>query len=343
MKTAFYNECGKSVREFSQTDMRFKAAASEIFAVSSLGDYIFKQSFPQTAEGESLDRHAAVRDIKRKSADFAKGFLTFRLAEENEKEVVIPKGTVCSEKGLAYVQFSTDEAAVIAPGELEATAPATALRAGGEFNSGAYSVTVMVNPPEYISEVFNESDFIGGCDEECDESLRERILSSYSTKNNGVNASSVRQAILSVEGVLDASVMPDSGRLLVFVRTSNGRVSEKMKDEITQLLGFASLCGVPLSISPASGKAFSVSIEARALSGFDREALKKEISQRAQRYCKKCKIGENISSSALSIALCTVQGVSHFDISIKADDGGAMVCGSGEYLEPSKITVALYE
>lgn len=343
MKTAFYNECGKSVSEFSEIDMKFKAAASEIFAVSSFGDYILRQSFVQTASGENLDKHALLRGITRKKAEYAKGFITFSIGEENEGEVVIPKGTVCSAKGLAYIQFATDERAVIAPGELSVTVHATALKTGEEYNCSACSVCVMVNPPQYVCTAENETAFIGGCGDECDESLRERILSSYSALNNGINAESVREMLLTLDEALDASVMPsDDGSMIVCIRTRDGIISEELERKAEGLLGISAFCGVPIEFRAAEARPFSVDIEAKILSGYDKKAIEDELAEKVKRYCAKRKIGKNISVSELSAVLSGTQGVLHFNISMKGDSY-AMNCGAQEYLELCGAKVILYE
>ncbi len=68
MKIEFAGEKGEAVKELSDIEARFKAVASEIYSVSAYGDYIMKQSFPQTATGEFLDRHEELRSITRKTA-----------------------------------------------------------------------------------------------------------------------------------------------------------------------------------------------------------------------------------------------------------------------------------
>lgn len=343
MKTAFYNECGKSVSDYSEIDMKFKAVASEIFAVSAFGDYILKQGFVQTANGPSLDRHALLRGITRKKADYAKGFITFRLSEESDREVVIPKGTVCSAKGLPYIQFATQEDAIIVPGELFTAASVQALKTGEEYNCKAYSVCIMVNPPQYVYCAENEDAFTGGCDDECDESLRERILSSYSALNNGINAQSVRETLLTLDDALDACVMPnDNGEMIVCIRTKDGVISENLKKSAERLLGVSAFCGASLEFKAAVQKRFTVNIIAKVLSGYDKKQIENELKNKIRRYCAKRKIGVNISESELSAALCETEGVLHFDISMKAQSG-AMNCGTHEYLELVDTTVALYE
>ena len=88
MKIEFAGEKGEAVKELSDIEARFKAVASEIYSVSAYGDYIMKQSFPQTATGEFLDRHAELRSITRKTASYAKGAITVYRTESSIGSVV---------------------------------------------------------------------------------------------------------------------------------------------------------------------------------------------------------------------------------------------------------------
>ena len=98
MKIEFAGEKGEAVKELSDIEARFKAVASEIYSVSAYGDYIMKQSFPQTATSEFLDRHAELRSITRKTASYAKGAITvYRTESSIGSTVSIPKGTIFSE------------------------------------------------------------------------------------------------------------------------------------------------------------------------------------------------------------------------------------------------------
>ena len=91
MKNAFYEKSGENVDLMSDLGARFQAVASELYSLSCYGDYILRQSFPQTASGTELDYHAALRDITRKSASKSSGELTFYVDEPIETELTVPK------------------------------------------------------------------------------------------------------------------------------------------------------------------------------------------------------------------------------------------------------------
>ena len=57
--------------------VRLWAAAAELQALEIQADWVLDQSFPQTAQGVYLDRHAAMRGLSRLPASRAVGTLRF--------------------------------------------------------------------------------------------------------------------------------------------------------------------------------------------------------------------------------------------------------------------------
>ncbi len=344
MKTAFFSEKGESVEEFSDLEMRFKAVASEIYAVSAYGSFILRQGFPQTATGEYLDRHAALRSITRKKASCATGSLTFSLAEPIRDSVAVPKGTICSVEGSPYIQFSTDSEAVIPYEESSVTVRATAVKSGEEYNVGAGQVTVMVNPPDCVVSVTNASPFMGGNYDESDEALRERILSSYRSVKSGVNAASLRETILTLDGVSDAFVSAGGeGIMNVCLKTLSADIPQELKDKVSDLLGFASLCGIELNFIQASEQPFDVIAEVKALSGYDTEKIKGQTEKKIREFCSSGKIGQSYTASAIAAACRDIEGIEYIDVFISSDESGVVSCKSTQYLRLKKTEVGVHE
>ena len=344
MKTAFQEEKGESVKNLSDLEMRFKAVASEIFSVFSFGDYILKQGFPQTATGEYLDRHATLRGITRKTASPAKGTLTFSLSEEMAKNVTIPAGTVCSVSGKPFIQFSTDKAVEIKAGELSADVAATALKTGNEYNTQADTVTVLVNPPAYVFSVTNSAAFAGGSDPESDEALRERILSSYGSGRNMLSVSGIRNILLSIDEVLDAKVFPATDyRMYVCLKTKSGSISASLKSEIKDMLGFAELCSTEIIFTSAEEQQFYIIAEVKALSGYDKAAIEKTVTERITQFCSSGKIGENYSESAAAAACSGIEGVEYVNVFFGSDGAGTVSCATNSYLKLKSIEVSVHE
>ena len=342
MKAAFQQEKGEPVAELSDLELRFKAVASEIYSVCAYGDYIFRQGFAQTATGEYLDRHARLRSITRKKAARARGELTFSLSEAAGKSVTIPAGTICSAAGRPFIQFATDKRATISAGRLSVSVPATALRVGNDHNVEAGSVTEMVNPPDYVFSVTNDNAFTGGWDDESDEALRERILSSYSNRKNEVSAEGVREILLSLDEITDARVFSNNSYSVnVCLKTRNGRISNSLKAKVADLLGFLSFCAIEVNYIAASEQPFAVKAEAKVLSGFDNDKIETAIKERITSLCSNEKIGQNYNEAAIAATCSDIEGIEYINVFLHGPKG--VSCGSMEFLRLTDIEVYIHE
>ena len=138
-----------------------------------------KIAFPDTAEGEWLDKHGANPFIKieRDTGSEATGFVVFTIPNVTTDDIVIPEETivVSTESGLEY---ATDSEVIIAAGETEVTASVTCLTEGVEGNCSENTVTLIDDDYIDISELIvnNTEAFTGGTDYEEDDEYRERLL-----------------------------------------------------------------------------------------------------------------------------------------------------------------------
>ena len=138
-----------------------------------------KIAFPDTAEGEWLDKHGANPFIKieRDTGSEATGFVVFTIPNASTDDIVIPEETivVSTESSLEY---ATDSEVIIAAGETEVTASVTCLTEGVEGNCSENTVTLIDDDYIDISEltVNNTEAFTGGTDYEEDDEYRERLL-----------------------------------------------------------------------------------------------------------------------------------------------------------------------
>lgn len=346
METEFFNESGEYAKDNPETELRFKAVASEIYAACTTADFALKQAFAQTATGEYLDRHAAMRSIKRKNAASAKGTLTFSVPQELENNVEIPKGTVCSVKGKPLIQFATEETAVIPAGSLSVQAAATALSAGSAFNAEPGSVTVLVNPPASVSSVTNETAFSGGADQETDEALRSRVVDSYHTVSNGVNPKSFAEIVLTIDTITDALFImdPEFNEYTLFVRTENGDFpSPYVLEQIYDKLGILEVCGTGYDVALSQKSEFSVYAAVRAMRGADKERLAQEAEARIREVCSAQRIGREIPVSSIAAAVSGISGAAFTEISADPSYEGVVACRTGEYLVLKDVQVDVYE
>ncbi len=339
MKSEYFNICGENPGADAQAMGIIEALAAEVFALACKERHTLNAAFPQTATGEYLDNHARLRGIERKKSAAATGELTFYLDAALGFDAEVPGGTVVSRDGEPFIQFATDAAVTIPAGEVSATAKATALAAGEAYNAPAGSVTVMVNPPEYVAGVTNEGAFTGGTDDERDASLRERVLYSYSALCNCVNEKSIRELLLSDEEILDAKTAPAEPGITVYLRTPSGAVSEELEARVKDMLGFITICGAPVTVLAALPKEFSATVTLTILPGADFENIAEKVSTRLTEFCAKEKIGRSLTTAELEGALSNIRGVRGADISVPSSAAGSISCGTGEYLTLASLEV----
>jgi len=86
---------GTQISGTSEMAVRLYAVAAQIHALYVQGEWVARQCFPQTAQGEYLDRHAALRGLSRRGAARAQGTLCFLVDGASGSDLAVPLGTVC--------------------------------------------------------------------------------------------------------------------------------------------------------------------------------------------------------------------------------------------------------
>ena len=231
--------CGCVIGDSCDMAVRLYAAAAQVQALEVQAEWVARQSFPQTAEGEMLDRHAQMRGIARMAAEKARGVLRFSVARAAGTDRSIPAGSVCLTPG--GTAFETTEEGCLKAGETAADVPAQAVEAGSGGNVGAGRVTLMSPCPAGIERCTNPAAFTGGREAEGDEALRSRVLESFRSLPNGANAAFYREAALAHSGVAAAAVVGrarGTGTVDVYLSSTAGVPSDVLlqavEDDLAQ-------------------------------------------------------------------------------------------------------------
>lgn len=325
-------------------EKKLQAFASELYGLSCYGDFILKQAFVQTATGEYLDRHGALRDCKRKSGTKAKGVLTFGVSEETKNDIVIEKGTVCSNPNYPLIQYSTDETVVLKAGETSVSVSCTALENGEKFNIDGDNVLVLVNPPSGVEYAYNSKPISGGSDDEEDASFRKRIIDTFKIPFNYFNKSSIELEIKNIDDYNDCYIKPsnEAGVVKVIISCPRELTNEDLQ-KVKTAFPQVELFGVNIEIENAQKKHFSVKAKANMNYIYDREAQKQEIYDRLYEILTRNKIGYNITLDELKKAAFDVEGVDSIEITSDAVLGDSLICVDGGYLLLDDLEVELYE
>ena len=233
MRETFAQETGVALDETGEPAVRMYALAAQVYGLYQQAEWTRRQCFPQTAVGEDLEKHAALRGLSRGKERKAAGTLQFSVQRPSLRDLPIPKGTVCMTAGL--VAFATIEDAVLSAGQRTVTVPAEAVEPGPGGNVPAKAARIMTVAPTGISDCVNESPFTGGAAEEDDEALRRRVLATYQSLPNGANAAYYEQEALRHDGTAAACVLPKNrglGTVDVIIAGTGGIPSEALLQEV---------------------------------------------------------------------------------------------------------------
>ena len=321
MLDVFTEKTGFSMDDSADLAVRLYAAAAQLQTLYIYADWALAQSFPQTAEGEYLDRHAALRGIARKDGEKAHGVLRFRVELAREDELTIPAGTVCSTAGL--VRFVTLEDAVIAAGDLYADAPAQAESAGSAGNTAAGTVTVMTQAPVGVAGVTNPAAFTGGTDGETDAALRERVLGSFIRLPNGANAAFYEQRALAHAGVRAASVIPREngiGTVSVVIAAEDGVPSEALVAEVQADIQRVREIAVDVTVRAPSVKTVAVTAALTPKAGASFDEAKAAVTGALAAYFGGEMLGRSVYRAALGNVIYGTGLVENYRLSAPASD-----------------------
>lgn len=184
-----------------------------------------KLIWPKFSTGEYLDFHAELRNMQRKAAQNAIGYITI----SGKEGTVIPAGyTVSTEarNDIASKDYVTTEACTIGI-DGTVTVAAMASVAGKDGNTAANTIVVNTSSFDDVTGITNENAFTGGIDEEDDEALYARIRDYDQTQgdSNVGNPADYKRWAESIPGTGTAKVIratDTSGLITIILTDGNG-------------------------------------------------------------------------------------------------------------------------
>ena len=291
MLEIFQQETGYEMAAEADLAVRLRAAAAQIMSLYQYADYTYRQAFPQTAEGDSLDLHGALRGVERLGAARAGGYLRFSVTAALTEDILIPAGTVCVSRSLRT--YETGEDAVLPAGQTAVEVYAYAQEGGSGGNTEAETIVILQTPPDGIEAVTNPGAFLGGRDQEEDESYRKRILSSYRSLANGANAAYYKAVAEQVDGVEYVSVVPridGVGTVAVVLAASGGQVPVKVLAGVEDAMEESKSLGVDVRVLEAEDVSVDIAMTLTPAAGVTLE----EAKARAEAALSACFQGNRI-------------------------------------------------
>lgn len=172
-----------------------------------------KQNLVAYSRAPMLDYLGELVGVHRLPAQAAKTTLQFSVAKACSSNVLIPQGTRASASD--SVMFATDEDLLLPAGSLSVAVTATCT-ATGELGNGWQPAQISALVDRVGSDdlnVTNLTESTGGCGEESDDALRERIQLAPESFSNAGSYGAYRFHALSVsQSIIDVAVLgPDEG------------------------------------------------------------------------------------------------------------------------------------
>ena len=321
MLACFGEETGLEPREGTDLSARMYALAAQVYALYVQADWVTRQAFPQTAEGEYLDYHAQLRSLERKPALPAQGTVRFTAGEAAQSDRSIPQGTVCMTAGL--VRFATTQAAVLPAGELTVDVPVQALEPGTAGNVSAQTVVSMAVAPMGIASCTNPQAFAGGADGEGDEELRARILDTFRRLPNGANAAFYEQGALSFDQVAAAVVIPKPrglGSVDVIVSTLAGTPGEELLEQLQDYFEQRREIAVDVQVKAPTPVTVNVAVQVKAKGGWDKTQVLDQVEETLESWFDGKLLGQDVLLARLGSLIYGCDGVENYAVSAPAAD-----------------------
>ncbi|MGM9528310.1 MAG: baseplate J/gp47 family protein [Oscillospiraceae bacterium] len=321
MRNELAQKTGLAINDGGDMALRLSAVAAELESLWLQTEWTKKQCFPQTASGEYLDRHAALRGLSRGAAVCSEGVLRFETDEVREQALTIAKGTVCLTA--AGVEFLTTETAEIAAGELFCTVKARARSAGVAGNVPSESVTFMALAPVGVERCFNEAAFTGGSDGEDDEALRARVMESFLRLPNGSNRAYYETVALETPGVAAAAAISRArglGTVDVILAGDSGVPDEEVIASVQSRLEAEREICVDIEVKAPAIVTVPVSVAIEVSEETDFEETAERVRAALEGYFDGRLLGKRVLRAKLGNVVFGVEGVENYSILLPAAD-----------------------
>ena len=315
MLAAFAAERGEELREGCDLAVRLYAAAAQILALEVQADWVLDQSFPQTAQGIYLDHHAQARNLSRAPALAAEGVLRFSVDVAVGNDLPVEAGCVVMTAGGR--RFETTEDAVLPAGELWVDVPARAVEPGKGGNVAAGTVRLMAVAPSGIKSCTNPQAFVGGDDEETDETLRGRILDSYKRLPNGANAAYYEQQAMAFAGVAAAKAVGRPrgvGSVDVYIAAQSGVPEQVLLDKVLAWLNERREIAVDLQVLAPTVSTVALSAELMPAEGYTFEDASAAAEQAVRNYFTGELLGKGVTLAELGHLLYGLDSVANYHL-----------------------------
>lgn len=317
----FQRITGLSAAGCGDLAVRFRAVAAQLYGLYAQADWTRRQCFPQTAEGEMLDRHGWERDVTRREAERAAGTVRFFAADDRVGACAIPAGTVCMTAG--GLRFVTLEDGMAGTGESFVDIPVEAVEAGAQGNVAADTVIYLAVPPTGVTACTNPEAMTGGLDREDDEGLRQRVLATYRRLANGANSAFYYQTAMSFDGVAAATVIPRSrgvGTVDVVIAAREGMPDGALLEAVSERLNDLREIAVDVTVLAPREETVDVAVTVTVEEGRDFAAVSAEVDRLVRNWFGGQRLGCPVLRAELTALVFGADGVANCELTLPGAD-----------------------
>ena len=317
MKADFLEKTGYSPNEASDIGVRIRVLAGELYNINTYLEWIKRQVFPQTAEGEYLDYHAQMRGLERKKAVKAVGSVQFSLSEPATEKIDIPANTVVSTGGEHPISFETTEYAYIDVGSYFVIVPAQAIVGGESGNIARNQISVIATMTVDELLVTNLGVFTTGADAEDDDTLRSRVLNSMKFILNGTNKEYYSALAKTINGVESVNVVPrknGAGTVTVYISGKEMELGTLTVLKVQSLMDKEREVNVTVTVKSAELLLCSIEISVTLENGYTLEQVQEDLYTQIKEIVDKFDVGESLPVAVLNDMLYHTQGIQTYKV-----------------------------
>jgi uncharacterized phage protein gp47/JayE len=326
----------------SDIAIRIQVLAAQLEKLVSQAREVERDAFPATAVGEALEHHAALRGLTRKEGTKAGCTVIFRRPAAGYS-LVIPVGTLLQTGGTEALRYVTRKNITMSASATTAVCTVDAVEAGSVYNVKAGNITVMVTPPQGVTEVAQLTDCVGGSDPEGDESLRARLLDSCRHPGVGGSPGYYRELMLSQQEVGKAKVIPTfrgRGTVDLVVYGIDGTLSEYQLGILQELFQEQRELGVDVLVRSPQTTPVNLELSLAVETGWDFGSVSAAVEEALREEMEKLDIGAPWLLARMNRVVMEVPGVYNCIVTLPAADTFPLEDG---LLVPSGITIHTME
>ncbi|MEE0060703.1 MAG: baseplate J/gp47 family protein [Acutalibacteraceae bacterium] len=317
MRSDFLEKSGYTPDEASDIGIRIRVLAAQLYNLNNYLEWIKRQAFLQTAEGEYLDYHAQLRGLSRKQAVKAVGLLEFSVEVPITEKIDIPAYTVVSTAGENPISFETTQYASIDVGKSFTMVPARAIAGGVSGNIAPKQISIISTMTVDGLKVANLGSFNSGADEEKDEALRKRVIDSLKFIINGTNKEFYSSLAKTVAGVECVNVIPKengTGTVTVYISGRDMEVGVAVLNRVQALMDSQREVNVAVSVKSADILSCVLEIAVKLYEGYILENVQQELFANVKAIVDKLEVGQSLKVVDIEDILYHTSGIEEFEV-----------------------------